>query len=46
MPHFGRRDIYIWGMGGMCTFLIVIGIMNPWTSNDKIAMAQAVLTLA
>ncbi|KAM0712299.1 hypothetical protein Q7P37_011394 [Cladosporium fusiforme] len=46
MPYFGRRTIYIWGMAGMCTILMLIGILNVWTSNPSVSMAQAVLTLA
>ncbi|KAL1585401.1 hypothetical protein WHR41_05613 [Cladosporium halotolerans] len=46
MPYFGRRTIYIWGMAGMCTILMLIGVLNVWTSNDLVALSQAVLTLA
>ena len=45
MPYFGRRTIYVWGMGAMCSILLLIGVLNIWTSNPSIAMAQAVLTL-
>jgi SP family general alpha glucoside:H+ symporter-like MFS transporter len=45
MPYFGRRNIYVWGMGGMCTVLMLIGILNVWTDNHHIAMTQAILTL-
>ncbi len=45
MPYFGRRTIYIWGMGGMCLTLILIGILNVWTDRTAVAMTQAVLTL-
>ncbi|KAI5363265.1 putative major facilitator, sugar transporter, major facilitator superfamily [Septoria linicola] len=45
MPNFGRRTIYIWGMAGMCAILMIIGVLNIWTSNNNVAMAQAVLTL-
>lgn len=46
MPNFGRRTIYVAGMGGMCFILILIGVLSVWTNtNDGVAMAQAVLTL-
>ncbi|KAM0193813.1 hypothetical protein ACHAPI_007469 [Fusarium lateritium] len=45
MPNFGRRTIYIWGMGGMCSVLMVIGILNAWTHIHAVAMSQACLTL-
>ena len=45
MPYFGRRTIYIWGMGAMCFVLLLIGVLNPWTENYNIGMTQAVLTL-
>ncbi|KAH7242802.1 general substrate transporter [Fusarium tricinctum] len=45
MPNFGRRTIYIWGMGGMCCVLMVIGILNVWTHIHAVALSQACLTL-
>lgn len=45
MPRFGRRTIHTWGMGVMCLILMLVGILNVWTSNRSVAMAQAVLTL-
>ncbi|KAK9482985.1 general substrate transporter [Lipomyces starkeyi] len=45
MPHFGRRTIYLWGMGTMFAILLVIGTLNVRTSSSVIAMTQAVLTL-
>ncbi|OBT56384.1 hypothetical protein VE04_03500 [Pseudogymnoascus sp. 24MN13] len=45
MPYFGRRTIYIWGMGSMCFVLILIGILNVWTKHPLVGMSQAVLTL-
>ncbi|KAH6881150.1 general substrate transporter [Thelonectria olida] len=45
MPNFGRRTIYVWGMGGMCFVLILIGILNVWTHIEGVAMTQACLTL-
>jgi SP family general alpha glucoside:H+ symporter-like MFS transporter len=45
MPNFGRRTIYIWGMGGMCCVLMIIGILNVWTHIHAVAMSQACLTL-
>ena len=32
-------------MAAMATELCIIGILNPWTSNNNIAWGQAVLTL-
>jgi SP family general alpha glucoside:H+ symporter-like MFS transporter len=46
MPRFGRRTIYVWGMGGMCATLLIIGTLSAWTNRDSVAMTQAVLTLA
>ncbi|KAK9427369.1 general substrate transporter [Lipomyces doorenjongii] len=45
MPYFGRRTIYLWGMGTMFAILLVIGALNVRTSSSVIAMTQAVLTL-
>ncbi len=45
MPNVGNRAAYVWGMLGMAIILIIIGILNTHTSNDQVAMAQAVLTL-
>ena len=45
MPYFGRRAIYVTGMGGMCVVLLIIGILNVWTDSYSVAMTQAVLTL-
>ncbi|KAG5656871.1 hypothetical protein KAF25_011040 [Fusarium avenaceum] len=45
MPNFGRRTIYIWGMGGMCSVLMIIGVLNAWTHIHAVAMSQACLTL-
>ncbi|KAL6416237.1 general alpha-glucoside permease [Ilyonectria robusta] len=45
MPNFGRRTIYIWGMGGMCFVLMLIGVLNVWTSVRGVAMSQACLTM-
>ncbi|RDL33199.1 Uncharacterized protein BP5553_08638 [Venustampulla echinocandica] len=45
MPYFGRRTIYVAGLGGMCFVLILIGILNVWTAKPSVGMAQAVLTL-
>jgi SP family general alpha glucoside:H+ symporter-like MFS transporter len=45
MPRFGRRTIYVGGMGGMFVILIIIGILNVWTHNHNVALAQAILTL-
>ncbi|KAH6695097.1 general alpha-glucoside permease [Plectosphaerella plurivora] len=46
MPRFGRRTIYVAGMFGMFTVLLLIGILSTWTSRPSVAMAQAVLTMA
>jgi MFS transporter, SP family, general alpha glucoside:H+ symporter len=45
MPYIGRRTIYVWGMGGMCLTLILIGILNVWTDRKGVALTQAALTL-
>ncbi|EEY15924.1 general alpha-glucoside permease [Verticillium alfalfae VaMs.102] len=45
MPRLGRRTIYVWGMAGMCSVLLLIGILNVWTSKESVAMAQACLTM-
>lgn len=45
MPYFGRRTVYIWGMGAMATELCLIGILNVWTNRPTVAWTQAVLTL-
>ncbi|KAK9241560.1 hypothetical protein V1506DRAFT_216183, partial [Lipomyces tetrasporus] len=44
-PYVGRRTAYVWGMGAMTAILFIIGILNIWTSNTHIGMAQAFLTL-
>ena len=46
MPRFGRRTIYVTGMGAMCAVLILIGILNIWTSQRAVALSQACLTMA
>ncbi|KAK2609168.1 hypothetical protein QQS21_002250 [Conoideocrella luteorostrata] len=45
MPNFGRRTIYVWGMGGMCFVLFLIGVLNIWTHRQSVAMTQALLTM-
>nr|AOC89493.1 hypothetical protein FGSG_00070 [Fusarium vorosii] len=45
MPYVGRRTAYLYGMFTMGIILFIIGILNTRTENDKIGMAQAVLTL-
>jgi MFS transporter, SP family, general alpha glucoside:H+ symporter len=45
MPYFGRRTIYVVGMGAMCLVLMLVGVLNVWTDRDNVAMTQAVLTL-
>ena len=45
MPYFGRRTIYLWGMATMCIILMLIGILNVWTSNNQVGLAQACLSL-
>lgn len=45
MPRVGRRKIYIWGLAVMTVILMLIGILNVWTSKPSIGMVQAVLTL-
>ncbi|KAK9321605.1 putative alpha-glucoside transport protein [Lipomyces orientalis] len=46
MPYFGRRTIYLWGMGTMCVFLFAIGILNVQSGSNGIGIAQAGLTIA
>ena len=43
--YFGRRTVYVIGMAAMAIELCIIGILNPWTSNDNVAWGQAILTL-
>ncbi|KAK9366858.1 general substrate transporter [Lipomyces kononenkoae] len=44
-PYFGRRTTYVWGLGAMTVILFIIGILNVWTSNNRVGLAQALLTL-
>lgn len=45
MPLAGRRTTYLWGIGVMCLILYVIGGLAVVHDDDKIGMAQAILTL-
>jgi MFS transporter, SP family, general alpha glucoside:H+ symporter len=45
MPYLGRRTVYIAGVAMVTTTLMLIGLLNVWTSNHSVALAQAVLTL-
>jgi SP family general alpha glucoside:H+ symporter-like MFS transporter len=45
MPYFGRRTVYILGIGTMAATLFIIGILNVWTNHKSVALAQAVLIL-
>jgi SP family general alpha glucoside:H+ symporter-like MFS transporter len=45
MPYLGRRTIYVAGMFLMSCTLYLIAILNIWTENKPVALAQAVLTL-
>lgn len=45
VPYFGRRTIYIVGMGTMSAILMLIGILNIWTSRRNVTLTQAGLTL-
>lgn len=45
MPYFGSRTIYLWGMATMSVILLLIGVLNTHTSENSVAMGQAVLTL-
>jgi SP family general alpha glucoside:H+ symporter-like MFS transporter len=45
MPYFGRRTVYILGIGTMAATLFIIGILNVWTDHKSVALGQAVLTL-
>ncbi|MCO5565980.1 hypothetical protein L7F22_019655 [Adiantum nelumboides] len=45
MPYFGRRRIYLTGMGFCTCVLFIIGILNTQTDNDRVGLSQAILTL-
>ena len=45
MPHLGRRTIYVWGALVMAVILLIIGILQTHTSNHRVALTQAILTL-
>lgn len=45
MPNFGRRNIYLTGVGGMVTTLFIIGILNRWVDQYSVGLAQAIMTL-
>ncbi|CRK27450.1 hypothetical protein BN1708_004356 [Verticillium longisporum] len=45
MPYYGRRQIYLHGLSTMCGVLLLIGVLNMWTSTKAVGIAQAVLTL-
>lgn len=45
MPYFGRRTLYTWGMFAMATVLVVIGILNVWTTRTAVGFTQAGLAI-
>lgn len=45
MPNFGRRTIYLSGVGLMATSLYIIGILNTKVHRYDIALTQAIMTL-
>ncbi|KAK7207357.1 general substrate transporter [Myxozyma melibiosi] len=45
MPNFGRRTVYVAGMGAMFVILMLIGILNVWTERYSVGMTQACLSL-
>ncbi|KAK9365193.1 general substrate transporter [Lipomyces kononenkoae] len=45
MPYFGRRTIYLWGMGTMFAILLIIGILSIPVSSKVVTKTQAALTL-
>jgi MFS transporter, SP family, general alpha glucoside:H+ symporter len=45
MPRVGRRTAYLWGMGGMCLILYLIGGLSAAPDTSRIGITQAVLTL-
>jgi SP family general alpha glucoside:H+ symporter-like MFS transporter len=44
-PRFGRRTIYLAGLLVSTIILYIIGILNVWTTQNNVGMAQAVLCL-
>jgi len=45
MPNLGRRTIYVWGAFVMAVILLIIGILQTHTSNHRVGLTQAILTL-
>lgn len=45
MPYFGRRTLYLWGMFTMTLILLLIGILNVWTTRARIGYTQAALAM-
>ncbi|KXG51983.1 General substrate transporter [Penicillium griseofulvum] len=43
---FGRRTLYVWGQGILCTILLLIGILDVSSSANGIMWAQAGLCFA
>ncbi|GFF46187.1 maltose permease MAL61 [Aspergillus udagawae] len=41
ITYFGRRTLYIWGQGILCTFLFMIGIINSTSHTTGALWAQA-----
>lgn len=45
MPRFGRRPVYIVGMGVMALTLVLIGILQVWGDKQNVGFAQSALCL-
>lgn len=45
MPYFGRRTLYLWGMFTMALLLLIIGILNVWTTRPSVGYSQAALAM-
>jgi SP family general alpha glucoside:H+ symporter-like MFS transporter len=45
MPYIGRRTLYVWGMAGMLTILLIVGFLGIPAKNTSIAYASGALLL-
>ncbi|KAJ5085075.1 hypothetical protein N7532_009846 [Penicillium argentinense] len=41
ITYFGRRTLYVWGQGILCTLLFLIGILNAASNTESSMWAQA-----
>ncbi|KAF3390771.1 Maltose permease MAL31 [Talaromyces pinophilus] len=41
ITYFGRRTLYVWGQGSLCTILFIIGIINSASHTSGAMWAQA-----